>query len=83
MNTTERIAHYSHLPTEAPTETPEDPPASWPQRGAIEFMDVKLRYREGLPEVLKGVSFSTQPREKIGIVGRTVGHHYIGLLYSD
>ena len=29
--------------------------------------DVRLRYREGLPEVLKGVSFSTHPGEKIGV----------------
>lgn len=29
--------------------------------------DVRLRYREGLPEVLKGVSFSTRPGEKIGV----------------
>lgn len=26
-----------------------------------------MRYREGLPEVLRGVSFSTGPGEKIGV----------------
>lgn len=30
-----------------------------------------MRYREGLPEALKDVSFQTLPGEKIGIVGRT------------
>ena len=31
----------------------------------------QARYREGLPLVLSGLSFSVQPKEKIGIVGRT------------
>jgi hypothetical protein len=31
-----------------------------PPEGVIEFRDVRLRYREGLPEVLKGISFSTE-----------------------
>jgi len=30
-----------------------------------------MSYREGLPEVLKGVTFATRPGEKVGIVGRT------------
>ncbi len=30
-----------------------------------------MSYREGLPEVLKGVTFATKPGEKVGIVGRT------------
>lgn len=46
------------------------PPQDWPQQGAIEFKDVQMRYREG-PLVLKGVSFSVNPSDKIGIAGRT------------
>jgi ATP-binding cassette subfamily C (CFTR/MRP) protein 1 len=30
-----------------------------------------MRYREGLPMVLKDVSFKILPGEKVGIVGRT------------
>ena len=30
-----------------------------------------MRYREGLPLALKGISFSVCAKEKIGIVGRT------------
>lgn len=30
-----------------------------------------MRYRENLPLVLKKVSFTIKPKEKIGIVGRT------------
>ncbi|CCW72351.1 unnamed protein product [Phytomonas sp. Hart1] len=41
------------------------------QSGSLELRNVDLRYREGLPLVLCGVSFRIEPGEKIGIVGRT------------
>ena len=47
------------------------PPKSWASRGVIEFKDVKLRYAETEPLVLKGLDFKTHNAEKIGIVGRT------------
>lgn len=65
MNAVERVLHYSELPSEAPTATPEDPPASWPAKGRISFTDVKMAYREGLPLVLKGISFDVNPGEKV------------------
>lgn len=46
-------------------------PAAWPERGSLEFCDVVLAYREGLPNALDGVSLTVRPGEKIGIVGRT------------
>ncbi|KAG8869673.1 hypothetical protein FRB97_000807 [Tulasnella sp. 331] len=67
MNTAERVSHYAHLPAEGAQVTDNDPPPSWPEQGCLEFKDVRLRYREGLPEVLRGVSFSTRPGEKIGV----------------
>lgn len=70
MNTSERVTHYGKLAPEGELLTDNDPPAEWPQQGCIEFKNVHLRYRDGLPEVLKGVSFSTKPGEKVGIVGR-------------
>ncbi|KAG5478611.1 hypothetical protein LSCM1_06014 [Leishmania martiniquensis] len=39
--------------------------------GSLVFEDVQMRYREGLPLVLRGVSFQIAPREKVGVVGRT------------
>ncbi|KAK4702568.1 hypothetical protein P7C70_g3660, partial [Phenoliferia sp. Uapishka_3] len=71
MNTAERVSHYSHLPEEGALSTSNDPPESWPEEGCLTFTDVKMRYREGLPEVLRGVSFKTRPGETVGIVGRT------------
>jgi ATP-binding cassette, subfamily C (CFTR/MRP), member 1 len=65
MNAVERVLVYSKLPTEGDTQTPNDPPASWPEMGEIKFIKVKLAYREGLPLVLKGVSFEVAPGEKV------------------
>ncbi|KAJ2369344.1 Canalicular multispecific organic anion transporter 1 [Coemansia sp. RSA 2610] len=68
----ERLSEYAELTAEAP-ETIEDnqPEAMWPSSGAVEFKDYSTCYREGLDLVLKGLSFSVQPKQKVGIVGRT------------
>lgn len=73
MNSAERLIFYGNdLPQEKAYEIPETKPAeSWPEHGQIEFKDVSLRYREGLPLVLKNISLSIKPGEKIGICGRT------------
>ena len=39
--------------------------------GRIEFESYSTRYRPGLDLILKDVSFEVNPREKVGIVGRT------------
>ncbi|OXU26939.1 hypothetical protein TSAR_013829 [Trichomalopsis sarcophagae] len=44
---------------------------AWPDNGRIEFRNVYLRYDKQGPPVLRGLNFSIEPREKIGIVGRT------------
>ncbi|KAK7199404.1 pentamidine resistance protein 1 [Novymonas esmeraldas] len=41
------------------------------QAGSLVFDGVQMRYREGLPLVLRDVSFRIAPREKVGVVGRT------------
>ncbi|KAG2004754.1 ATP-binding cassette transporter [Coprinopsis cinerea AmutBmut pab1-1] len=71
MNAVERVLHYADLPSEGERQTSQDPPPSWPEKGEIEFKNVELAYREGLPLVLKDVSFQIRPGEKVGIVGRT------------
>jgi ABC-type transport system involved in cytochrome bd biosynthesis fused ATPase/permease subunit len=71
MNAAERILAYTELPKEGIRENPSDPtPTAWP-KGSINFSDASLAYRKGLPLVLKGVTFSIQQGEKIGVVGRT------------
>ncbi|KAG1879712.1 ABC protein [Suillus subluteus] len=75
MNAVERLAQYvagDTVPQEAPHEIEErKPPAQWPEHGAVEFNDVKMAYRPGLPNVLRGISVKVRGGEKIGVVGRT------------
>ena len=72
FNSVERIVHYvKQLEQEPPHEILDrKPPASWPADGRIELKDVVLKYRPELPPVLKGLSMSVKPGEKVGIVGR-------------
>ncbi|KAH8103346.1 multidrug resistance-associated ABC transporter [Cristinia sonorae] len=71
FNAVERVLYYTELTPEGDTTKPDDPPPSWPANGAISFNMVEMAYREGLPLVLKGVTFDVKPGEKVGIVGRT------------
>lgn len=68
----ERIKEYGETKQEAPWEIPgRTPPEEWPTTGCVEFRDYKVRYREGLDLVLRGLNFSVKGGEKVGIVGRT------------
>ncbi|KAK0542683.1 hypothetical protein OC845_006498 [Tilletia horrida] len=68
----ERVLHYADLAPEGPKTLPTDPAVEqWPTVGSVEFRDVQLRYREELPLVLKGVSFTIKAGERVGVVGRT------------
>jgi len=65
MNAVERLLHYVDLPPEGREETAVDAPPDWPTGGAITFDRVQLAYREGLPLVLKNLSFEVKPGEKV------------------
>uniref|UniRef100_A0A8C5TUD7 Canalicular multispecific organic anion transporter 2 n=1 Tax=Malurus cyaneus samueli TaxID=2593467 RepID=A0A8C5TUD7_9PASS len=68
----ERIKEYSETETEAPwTIEGKSPPADWPSKGELEFVNYSVRYRKGLDLVLKGLNLQVHGGEKIGIVGRT------------
>lgn len=71
MNATERLHYYgTSLEEEAPLHTIDVRP-SWPEHGEIIFDNVTMRYREGLPLVLRGLSIHVKAGERIGVVGRT------------
>ncbi|KAF2740400.1 hypothetical protein EJ04DRAFT_507933 [Polyplosphaeria fusca] len=71
MNATERIHFYgTQLEEEAPTHYGEVR-STWPEHGEIVFDNVEMRYRDGLPLVLKGLSMHVKAGERIGVVGRT------------
>lgn len=44
---------------------------SWPSKGELEFDNVSMRYRTGLPFALKSLSFKIQAGSRCGVVGRT------------
>ena len=72
MNSTERVHHYgTQLEQEAPAHVPPGVDPAWPAAGAIDFKDVAMRYRPGLPLVLEGFDLAVRGGERIGIVGRT------------
>ncbi|KAM5475001.1 hypothetical protein MauCBS54593_001472 [Microsporum audouinii] len=54
---------------EKDTETTQ-PPDNWPAQGGIEFQSVSAEYRPGEP-ILKNVTLTVAPGEKLGICGRT------------
>lgn len=69
----ERVDAMADLPREKSMETELDhrPPASWPESGLLKFENVSLRYREGLPLALNGLSFDVPAGKTCGVVGRT------------
>jgi ABC-type multidrug transport system fused ATPase/permease subunit len=67
----ERLVEYHNEPEEKPAISHPRPPPEWPQAGSIEAVQLVVRYRPGLPAVLKGLSFKVAASEKVGICGRT------------
>ncbi|NWS66143.1 MRP1 protein, partial [Crotophaga sulcirostris] len=67
----ERVCEYAKMEKEEPWIMSKRPPMGWPDRGIIEFINYKAKYRKNLGLALNDVSFQTQSKEKVGIVGRT------------
>ena len=72
MNSVERVKEYVDVDQEAQAIIENSrPPGNWPSKGEIEFVKYSTRYRPDLEPVLKDLSFTIQPGERVGIVGRT------------
>jgi ATP-binding cassette subfamily B protein len=70
MAASERI--FELLDTAPEVREPADPLAlPVPGRGEIEFRDVWFRYDDGGEWILRGVSFTAKPGERVAIVGAT------------
>lgn len=69
----ERILEYCQLEPEKQPKNPEKVSKDWPTNGKIEFKNVWCRYSIDGEAVLRGITFSVEPKEKVGIVGRTGG----------
>ncbi len=73
MTSVERLKFFANLPSEKSILRPgnQELLADWPQQGRIQIQNLKLRYAEHLPLVLKGISFDVEAGTRVGIVGRT------------
>ncbi|KAJ5964354.1 ABC transporter integral membrane type 1 [Penicillium vulpinum] len=69
MNATERVIEYSNIEIE--NQGGVDAPAAWPTEGNLEVHDLVVGYAPDLPPVLKGLSFSVENNQRVGVVGRT------------
>lgn len=67
----ERILEYRDLESEREPSKPRELGKTWPHDGKIEFRNVVYKYFPEAEPVLRGLSFTVRPGEKIGIVGRT------------
>ncbi|XP_008297174.1 multidrug resistance-associated protein 4-like [Stegastes partitus] len=71
MTSVERVVEYTQLQSEAPWETQRRPPPDWPSKGLVTFDQVSFSYSTDGPIILKDISATFHPNEKVGIVGRT------------
>ncbi|KAK2628213.1 hypothetical protein QTJ16_002859 [Diplocarpon rosae] len=69
MNAAERIFEYSSLDVES--EAGVEIRASWPEKGELQVKDLEVGYAEGLPSIIKGLTFHVEMNQRIGVVGRT------------
>jgi ABC-type multidrug transport system fused ATPase/permease subunit len=80
MNAIERVMFYIQNINQENTDedgdvdndllTEEEIPEGWPSKGQITAEGVQMSYRDG-PLVLKGLDFTVDSAEKVGVVGRT------------
>ncbi|CAI9114291.1 OLC1v1014977C1 [Oldenlandia corymbosa var. corymbosa] len=68
----ERIKQFMHISPQPPAIVEDKrPPSSWPSKGRIELLDLKIKYRPNAPIVLKGITCTFKEGTRVGVVGRT------------
>ncbi|CAG9825246.1 unnamed protein product [Phaedon cochleariae] len=67
MTSTERLMEYTEIKSERNDGTE---PENWPSKGSVTYEHVSLTYNNS-ETVLKDLNYTVEPRQKIGIVGRT------------
>jgi len=70
MNAIERVNEYSNIPIESQDST-INVPAAWPAEGRLQVSNLVAGYAPDLDPVLKGLSFTVEKNQRIGVVGRT------------
>ena len=73
ITSVERIVEYSEIDEQEAPGIVEGyrPPENWPEKGEIDISGLAMRYREGLPLVLKDVTLRIPGGSKVGVAGRT------------
>ena len=60
------LFNFNFVKFQAARVIPDSRPSrDWPQQGVVLFDNFQLRYRDGLPLVLKEISFMIKPAEKV------------------
>ena len=68
----ERLLYFEDIESESSSINPKyRAPRSFPQNGDIEIKNLRMKYRENAPMILKGITVNIESAEKVGIVGRT------------
>ncbi|KAJ7269434.1 P-loop containing nucleoside triphosphate hydrolase protein [Mycena haematopus] len=70
FNSVERVIEYLDIPQEAPAIIEKSrPPAYWPSSsGELVVENLVVKYAPDLPPVLRNLSFTIKPSEKVGVV---------------
>jgi ABC-type multidrug transport system fused ATPase/permease subunit len=75
LTSVERLLAFNDIEKEATapavSTASNEVPSTWPSQGSVRISDLSLRYRDGLPLVLKKVSLEVPGGCKLGICGRT------------
>ncbi len=73
MTSVERLRFFANLAPESDTLRAATEPLrdTWPEQGRIVAENIKVRYAEHLPLVLKGIDFDVSAGSRVGIIGRT------------
>ena len=76
FNSVERVVEYLDVSQEAPAIIESRrPPAYWPSSsGRLIVDDLTVKYAPHLPAVLRNLTFSVEPCEKIGVVCAIISH---------
>lgn len=77
MVSAERCLYYTEIESEIECKNHQNESfllnetADWPIKGEVEFEDFSVKYRQNLELALKNISFTINPEEKVGILGRS------------
>ena len=71
ISAVQRILEYTEVKDQEDAWMKPGVPKQWPSEGSISVKDVSVRFRPGLPLVLKQLNNEIPSKSKVGIIGRT------------